>query len=64
MVGDVLGRFQGAVVLEVGGNAGGAEGVVADAGLDAGGLGAGFEGERIRTPLRPGLCRSAKGSLT
>ena len=28
VVGDVLGRFQGAVVLEVGGNAGGAEGVL------------------------------------
>ena len=37
VVGDVLRRFQGAVVLEVGGDAGGAEGVVADAGLDAGG---------------------------
>ena len=40
VVGDVLGRFQGAVVLEVSGDAGGAEGVVADAGLDAGGFGA------------------------
>ena len=37
MVGDVLGRFQGAVVVEVGGDAGGPEGVVADEGLDAGG---------------------------
>ena len=37
VVGDVLGRFQGAVVLEVSGDTGGAEGVVADAGLDAGG---------------------------
>ena len=40
VVGDVLRRFQGAVVLEVGGNAGGPEGVVADEGLDAGGFGA------------------------
>ena len=40
VVGDVLGGFQGAVVAEVGGDAGGPEGVVADAGQDAGGFGA------------------------
>ena len=39
VVGDVLGGFQGAVVVEVSRDTGGPEGVVADAGLDAGGLG-------------------------
>jgi len=36
MVGDVLGRFQCALVLEICGDAGLAEGVVADHGLDTG----------------------------
>jgi hypothetical protein len=40
VVGDLLRGLQRAVVLEIGGDAGGAEGVIADAGLDAGGLGA------------------------
>ena len=35
MVGDVLRRFERAAVLQVGGDAGGAEGMVADPGLDA-----------------------------
>ena len=39
VVGDVLRRFRGTVVVEVGGDTGGAEGVVADAGQDAGGSG-------------------------
>ncbi len=38
VVGDVLRRLERAAVLQVGGDAGGAEGVVADPGLDAGGL--------------------------
>ena len=38
VVGDVLGRLERAAVLQVGGDAGGAEGMVADPGLDAGGL--------------------------
>ena len=38
VVGDVLGRLERAAVLQVGGDAGGAEGMVPDPGLDAGGL--------------------------
>ena len=40
VVGDVLRRFELAIVLQVGGDAGRAERVVADLGLDAGGPGA------------------------
>jgi len=36
VVGDVLGHLERSAVFEVGGDAGGAEGVVADQGLDAG----------------------------
>ena len=57
MIGDMLRHFQFAAVLQVGGDASGAESMIADLRLDAGGLRPPLDGlTHVRILIRGGAC--------